>query len=122
MIVSSHDSRRLDDISQSLAAVPVVVVAVRTGYPVLFDSGVRRGSDAVKALVLSAWHVLVGRPVPWGRADGGAAGAAAVPRLLTEGLVEATAPAGRPALSVLDCTAVTARPPRRSSRSEPDVA
>lgn len=42
--------------------------------PILFDSGIRRGSDAVKALALGATAVCIGRPVIWGLASGGQEG------------------------------------------------
>ena len=42
--------------------------------PILFDGGVRRGSDALKAILLGADCVLVGRPILWGLACGGQAG------------------------------------------------
>jgi isopentenyl diphosphate isomerase/L-lactate dehydrogenase-like FMN-dependent dehydrogenase len=50
--------------------------------PVLFDSGVRSGVDAVKALALGATAVGIGRPYGWGIALGGADGAAHVLRCL----------------------------------------
>jgi 4-hydroxymandelate oxidase len=52
-----------------------VAAAVGDRAEVYVDGGVRRGSDVVKALALGARAVLVGRPVLWGLAAGGAAGA-----------------------------------------------
>ncbi len=49
---------------------------------VLMDSGIRRGSDVVKALALGATAVLIGRPYAYGLAAGGQAGVEAVVRQL----------------------------------------
>ena len=54
---------------------PEVVEAVRGRVPVLVDGGVRRGTDVVTALALGAAAVLIARPVSWGLATGGEAGA-----------------------------------------------
>jgi lactate 2-monooxygenase len=56
------------------------VVAAAGDTPVLFDSGVRSGTDAVKALAMGARAVGVGRPYTYGLALGGAEGAAWVLR------------------------------------------
>jgi 4-hydroxymandelate oxidase len=53
---------------------------------ILFDSGIRSGSDAFKALKLGAQAVLIGRPFIWGLAAGGALGVAHVIRLLRDEL------------------------------------
>ncbi|ROR37818.1 alpha-hydroxy-acid oxidizing protein [Kitasatospora cineracea] len=58
------------------------VVEAADGLPVLFDSGVRSGADAVKALALGATAVGVGRPYVYGLALGGEAGAVHVLRSL----------------------------------------
>lgn len=82
IVVSNHGGRQLDGAIASIDALPAVVKAVGGRIPVLLDGGVRRGVDALVALALGADAVLVGRPVLWGLASGGAAG---VTRLL-EGL------------------------------------
>ena len=55
----------------------MVVAAVPSGTPVLLDSGVRRGTDVVKALALGATAVGVGKPLFFSLAVGGERGAAA---------------------------------------------
>jgi isopentenyl diphosphate isomerase/L-lactate dehydrogenase-like FMN-dependent dehydrogenase len=75
VIVSSHGGRNLDHAVAPIKALPRVIDAIGSRVPVMFDSGIRRGSDAVKALALGAACVLVGRSVLWGVAAGGQAGA-----------------------------------------------
>ena len=74
IIVSNHGGRQLDGVIASIDALPEVVRVVNGRIPVLFDSGIRRGSDAVKALALGATAVCIGRPVIWGLAVGGQEG------------------------------------------------
>jgi isopentenyl diphosphate isomerase/L-lactate dehydrogenase-like FMN-dependent dehydrogenase len=74
IIVSNHGGRQVDGAIAALDALPHVVAAVRGGAPVLFDSGIRRGSDVVKALALGARAVLLGRPYVYGLALGADAG------------------------------------------------
>ncbi|GIV59905.1 MAG: oxidoreductase [Rhodothermaceae bacterium] len=74
IIVSNHGGRQVDGAVAALDALPPVVEAVRGRVPVLFDSGIRRGADVVKALALGAQAVLVGRPYVYGLALGGADG------------------------------------------------
>ncbi len=71
IIISNHGGRQVDGAIASLDALPAVVNAVRGQIPVLLDSGVRRGSDAFKALALGARAVLLGRLYIWGLAAGG---------------------------------------------------
>lgn len=74
IIVSNHGGRQLDGVIASIDALPEIVEAVDGRIPVLFDSGIRRGSDALKALALGATAVCIGRPFVWGLAAGGQAG------------------------------------------------
>ena len=74
VVVSNHGGRQLDGAVASLEALPEVVEAVDGRAEVYLDGGVRRGADVVMALALGARAVLVGRPVMYGLAFGGAKG------------------------------------------------
>jgi isopentenyl diphosphate isomerase/L-lactate dehydrogenase-like FMN-dependent dehydrogenase len=74
IIVSNHGGRQVDGAIGSLDALPAVVAAVAGKVPVLFDSGIRHGSDALKALALGARAVLLGRLYAWGLAVAGEQG------------------------------------------------
>jgi isopentenyl diphosphate isomerase/L-lactate dehydrogenase-like FMN-dependent dehydrogenase len=82
VIVSNHGGRQIDGEIASLDALPGIVAAVEGRLPVLFDSGIRGGSDIVKALALGAEAVLVGRPYVYGLGIGGEAGVRHVLRSL----------------------------------------
>ncbi|HEV2176198.1 MAG TPA: alpha-hydroxy-acid oxidizing protein [Terriglobia bacterium] len=77
IIVSNHGGRQVDGAVAALDALPAIVDAVRAArseMPVLFDSGIRRGADAVIALALGARAVLLGRLFVWGLAIAGEQG------------------------------------------------
>lgn len=74
IVVSNHGGRQVDGAIGSLDALPGIVEAVGDRLTVLFDSGVRGGSDVAKALALGARAVLLGRPYAYGLALGGEAG------------------------------------------------
>jgi lactate 2-monooxygenase len=78
VIVSNHGGRQVDGAVAALDALPQVVEAVEGRAAVLFDSGIRRGADAVKAIALGAQAVLLGRPYLWGLALAGEQGVHAV--------------------------------------------
>lgn len=61
IVVSNHGGRQLDASEATIDALPDIVAAVGDRMTVLFDSGIRRGTDVVKALALGAKAVLVGR-------------------------------------------------------------
>jgi isopentenyl diphosphate isomerase/L-lactate dehydrogenase-like FMN-dependent dehydrogenase len=74
VVVSNHGGRQVDGAIAALDALPDVVDAVSNRVPVLFDSGIRTGSDAFKALALGAHAVLLARPYLWGLALAGEPG------------------------------------------------
>jgi isopentenyl-diphosphate delta-isomerase len=74
LIVSNHGGRQLDGAVGALQALPRVVDAADGRVPVLFDSGVRRGPDALKALALGADAVCLGRPYLYGLSLAGETG------------------------------------------------
>jgi isopentenyl diphosphate isomerase/L-lactate dehydrogenase-like FMN-dependent dehydrogenase len=84
VVVSNHGGRQLDGAIASLEALPEVVEAVDGRAEVYLDGGVRRGTDVVTALALGARAVLVGRPVMYGLAFGGAKGVEQVLGILRE--------------------------------------
>lgn len=74
IVVSNHGGRQQDGGSSSLGMLPWIVHAVGGEIEVYFDSGVRTGSDIVKAVALGAKCVFVGRPYAYGLAIGGEEG------------------------------------------------
>ena len=89
VVVSNHGGRQFPAAAASVAALPRVVDAVAGRAGVLLDSGVRSGTDVLRALALGADGVLLGRPVLWGLAAGGGPGVSAVLDLVRDELVEA---------------------------------
>ncbi len=84
VVVSNHGGRQLDGVAATVDVLPEVVEAVGDRAAVLLDSGVRRGTDVVKALALGAQAVLAGRAPLYGLAVAGAEGAERVLGLLRE--------------------------------------
>ena len=84
ILVSTHGGRRFDGDLSSIEVVPEVVAATQGKAEVYVDSGIRRGSDVLKALALGATAVAVGRPLFWGLAVNGAQGVHHVLELLRE--------------------------------------
>jgi lactate 2-monooxygenase len=74
VIVSNHGGRQVDGGIGALDALPEVVRELKGRMPVLFDSGIRRGADVLKALALGAHAVLLGRLYMWGLAFAGEEG------------------------------------------------
>lgn len=86
LVVSNHGGRVLDSVTGSLEALKQVLAQVQGRVPVLFDSGIRSGQDAYKALSLGAAAVCIGRPYVYGLAANGALGVAQVIRLMRDEL------------------------------------
>ncbi len=84
--VSNHGGRSEDTGRGAIECLPEVTKAIKKRIPILFDSGVRRGSDIFKALALGANAVCVGRPYLWGLGAFGQPGVERVLALLEEEL------------------------------------
>ena len=100
--VSNHGGRSLDYSPSTLEVLPEIVAAVGGKVPVLFDSGVRRGADALKALALGARAVCLGRLPRWGLGAYGAPGVQRILEIVQAELVQAMAYTGRPTLASVD--------------------
>lgn len=98
VIVSNHGGRCLDASVAPIDALPEIVDAVGHRATVLVDSGVRRGTDIVKALALGASAVLSGRPCLYGLAVGGQAGASKVLSIMHHELLTAMGQVGCPTI------------------------
>ena len=69
--VSNHGGRQLDSATAAIEALPLIRNVLGKEFPLLFDSGVRGGSDIIRALALGADYVMLGRPLMYGiGADG----------------------------------------------------
>lgn len=102
VVVSNHGARSLDHAVAAIDALPGVVEAVGGRASVLFDSGVRRGSDVVKALALGAEAAMVGRATLYGLAAAGEAGAARAITLLGEEVARTMALLGLTSVAEID--------------------
>jgi lactate 2-monooxygenase len=82
VIVSNHGGRQVDGAIGSLDALGPIAEAVGDELTLLFDSGIRGGADAIKALALGADAVCLGRPYVWGLALDGQAGVETVLKMV----------------------------------------
>jgi 4-hydroxymandelate oxidase len=109
IMVSNHGGRQLDTAVSTIEALPAIADAVAGRVPLVLDGGVRRGTDIVKACALGAAAVAVGRPVVWGLAAGGAAGAERVLTTLRDELDRALALCGADSVAELTPDLVVGR-------------
>ncbi|MEV7129377.1 pre-mycofactocin synthase MftD [Streptomyces sp. NPDC093260] len=93
--VSNHGGNNLDSTPAPVRALPAVAEAVGNQVEVVLDSGIRRGSDVVKALALGAKAVMIGRAYLWGLAAGGQSGVENVLDILRGGIDSALLGLGR---------------------------
>lgn len=102
IIVSNHGARNLDTLPPTADALGPVAARVNGRVPVLVDGGIRRGTDALKALALGANAVLIGRPYLYALGVGGAAGVRHVVEILRSEFDMALALTGRPCVANVD--------------------
>lgn len=102
VVVSNHGGRQLDSTPATLQILPQIVAAVNNQAEVLMDSGIRRGSDIVKAICLGARAVLCGRAYVYGLAAAGEAGVTRALDLLRADMERSLKLLGCPSVSALD--------------------
>ena len=102
ILVSTHGGRQLDQTMGSIEMVPEIVRAVNGNCEIYLDSGVRRGSDVIKALALGVKAVGIGRPLYWGLATEGSDGVHNVLELLREEIDRCLAFCGQSDVTNLD--------------------
>lgn len=102
IIVSNHGGRQLDYAPPAIQALGPVVDAIGDSVPVLLDGGIRRGSDILKALALGASACMTGRPLLYGLAAAGEAGANRALEILASELRLAMSLTGRAAIDQID--------------------
>ena len=105
----NHGGRAEESGRATLESLPEVVRAVAGRVPVLFDSGIRRGTDIFKAIALGADAVAVGRPYLWGLASFGQAGVERALEILTDELRTVMALAGTRTLAEVRARGVVER-------------
>ena len=110
IVVSNHGGRQLDQGPATIEALPAIVDAVGDRTEVLLDSGIRRGSDIVKALALGAKACLVGRPFLYGLGVAGEQGVDHAIKLLATELRRTMQLVGARTVSELDRSLVRPRP------------
>ncbi len=93
--VSNHGGNNLDGTPASIRALPAIAEAVGDQIEIVFDGGVRRGSDVFKAVALGAKAAMIGRAYLWGLSANGQAGVENVLDILRGGIDSAMLGTGR---------------------------
>ena len=102
IVVSNHGGRQLDSVAATLRVLPEIVAAVGEKIEVLFDGGIRRGGDVIKALCLGARAVLLGRAYAYGMAAFGEAGILRALDILSADIERTLKLLGAPSIDALD--------------------
>ncbi|MEO1019922.1 MAG: alpha-hydroxy acid oxidase [Pseudomonadota bacterium] len=102
IVVSNHGGRQLASGAASLEALPAIANMVGGKMSILLDSGIRRGTDIVRAKAFGADFALLGRSFAYGVGAGGAAGAKHAYHTIEVELLRALGQLGRPEFSTVD--------------------
>ena len=106
ILVSNHGGRAAESLRPTIFSLPEVVDAVGGRIPVFVDGGIRRGTDALKALALGARAVGIGRPYLWGLGAFGQGGVERVLDILRAELLLAMRQCGVPTLASINKSVV----------------
>ncbi|MQF70047.1 alpha-hydroxy-acid oxidizing protein [SAR202 cluster bacterium AD-804-J14_MRT_500m] len=106
ILASNHGGRQIDATLSSIETLEEIVSAVKGRAEVYLDSGIRRGTDVLKALALGARAVSIGRPLFWGLAVNGSDGVQGVLEILRQELDQAMGYCGITSVSDIDSSIV----------------
>jgi len=110
IVVSTHAGRQLDGCAASLRVLPGIVEAVGDQIEVLFDGGIRRGADVVRAIALGARAVLLGRGYAYGMAAAGDEGIERAIEIFRADIVRTLKLLGCTSIAQLDPSYIALRP------------
>jgi len=110
IVVSTHAGRQLDGVAGPLRVLPGILEAVGDKTEVIFDGGIRRGSDVVKAIAMGAKAVLLGRGYAYGMAAAGDAGIERALEIFRADIVRTLKLLGCNSISQLDPSYISLRP------------
>lgn len=109
LIVSNHGGRATEDLRPTIESLPEVIDGAGIGIPVLIDGGIRRGTDAYKALAMGARAVGIGRPYVWGLTAFGQEGVERVLDILRAELQRTMQQCGTPAIAQITRDSIASR-------------
>tara|TARA_Y100000590_G_scaffold255973_1_gene287515 strand:- start:54 stop:1214 length:1161 start_codon:yes stop_codon:yes gene_type:complete len=84
--VSNHGGRQLESATSAINALPLIRKALGKEFPLIFDSGIRSGSDIVRALAFGADYAMIGRPLMYGIGADGSRGLRRILNIIKEEL------------------------------------
>ncbi len=82
--VSNHGGRQLDSATAAINMLPLIRKSVGNDFPLIFDSGIRSGSDIVRALAFGADYTMIGRPVMYAMGADGKKGLRRIVEIIKE--------------------------------------
>ena len=82
--VSNHGGRQLDSATAAINMLPLIRKSVGSDFSLIFDSGIRSGSDIVRALAFGADYVMIGRPVMYAMGADGRKGLRRIVEIIKE--------------------------------------
>ena len=82
--VSNHGGRQLDSATAAINMLPLIRKSVGSDFPLIFDSGIRSGSDIVRALAFGADYTMIGRPVMYAMGADGKKGLRRIVEIIKE--------------------------------------
>jgi len=84
--VSNHGGRQLESATSAINALPLIRQVLGKEFPIIFDSGIRSGSDIVRSLAFGADYAMIGRPLMYGMGADGAEGLRRILNIIKEEL------------------------------------